>query len=261
LDYSKNFKKIHPYYQAAPGFKILLRSTNHAFKLSSKLYFDLVIKKNVMLQEKLQSFKKQVYKDMPKETTMNFDKQVQELRDMDFAKQALKVGDSIPMFKLSNAKSQVVDSKKVLENNAMVINFYRGGWCPYCNMELRALQQFLPEFEELGAKLIAISPEKPDNSMSTVEKNELKFEVLTDTDNNTAREFGIVYEFPEYLEDTYNGFGLDLKVNNNSKKVELPLPATYVVDQNGTIHYAFADEDYTMRANPEDILDALKGIE
>ncbi|MDQ2177885.1 peroxiredoxin-like family protein [Marinifilum sp. D714] len=213
-----------------------------------------------MLQDKLQAFKKQVYQDMPKETTTKFDKQIQELRDMNFASQGLKVGDTIPMFILNNAKDQKVSSKEILENNPIVINFYRGGWCPYCNLELRALQQFLPEFENLGTKLIAISPEKPDNSMSTVEKNELKFEVLTDTDNKLARDFGIVFEFPEYLDEAYNGFGLDLKKHNNSKKVELPLPATYVVDQTGTIRYAFADEDYTMRANPEDILEALKGI-
>ncbi|MCT4603977.1 MAG: AhpC/TSA family protein [Marinifilum sp.] len=213
-----------------------------------------------MLQEKLQAFKKQVYQDMPQADTRNFDKQVQELRDMNFAKQGLQVGDTIPKFKLSNAKGKEVDIKEILKSNMLVISFYRGGWCPYCNLELRALQQFLPEFEKLEAKLIAISPEKPDNSMSTVEKNELKFEVLTDTDNNIAREFGIVFEFPEYLEDTYKGFGLDLKEHNNSRKVELPLPATYVVDKTGMIRYAFADEDYTMRANPEDILEALKNI-
>ena len=213
-----------------------------------------------MLQEKLKAFKKQVYQDMPKADTMNFDKQVQELRDMNFASKGLQVGDTIPMFGLSNAKGQMVNSKEILENHSVIISFYRGGWCPYCNLELRALQQFLPEFEKLGAKLITISPEKPDNSLSTVEKNNLEFEVLTDTDNKLAREFGIVFEFPEYLEDTYNGFGLDLKKHNNTSKVELPLPATYVVDKSGTIRYAFADEDYTMRANPEDILEVLKGI-
>lgn len=213
-----------------------------------------------MLQDKLQTLKKQVYQNMPEADTKNFDKQIQELRNMNFAKQGLQVGDSIPMFSLANAKGEILNVQDVLKNQFAVISFYRGGWCPYCNLELRALQQFLPDFEELGAKLITISPEKPDNSMSTIEKNELKFEVLTDTDNNLAREFGIVYEFPEYLEETYNGFGLDLKKNHDSKKVELPLPATYVVDQTGTIRYAFADEDYTMRANPEDILEALKGI-
>jgi peroxiredoxin len=195
---------------------------------------------------------------MPEADTKNFDKQIQELRDMNFAKQGLQVGDSIPMFSLANAKGEVLNIQDILKDQFAVISFYRGGWCPYCNLELRALQQFLPEFEKLGAKLITISPEKPDNSMSTIEKNELKFEVLTDTDNKTAREFGIVYEFPEYLEETYNGFGLDLKKNHDSSKVELPLPATYVVDKSGVIRYAFADEDYTMRANPEDIIEALK---
>lgn len=218
------------------------------------------MKEITMLQEKLQAVKKQVYQDIPKADTMNFDKQVQELRDMNFASKGLQVGDTIPMFGLNNAKGQMVNSKEVLEKHPIIISFYRGGWCPYCNLELRALQQFLPEFEKLGAKLITISPEKPDNSLSTVEKNNLQFEVLTDTDNKLAREFGIVFEFPEYLEDTYNGFGLDLKKYNNTSKVELPLPATYVVDKKGTIRYAFADEDYTLRANPEDILEALKAL-
>lgn len=213
-----------------------------------------------MLQDALKSLKNQIYQGMPKASTDNFDKQIKELKDMNFAKQGLQVGDTIPTISLSNAKGEKVNVNDILTEQAVVISFYRGGWCPYCNLELRALQQFLPKFEQLGAKLIAISPEKPDNSLSTIEKNELKFEVLTDEDNNLARDFGIVYEFPVYLEDTYNGFGLDLKQHNGSNKVELPVPATYVVDKSGKIIYAFADEDYTVRANPEDILEALKNM-
>ncbi|NER03362.1 MAG: AhpC/TSA family protein [Okeania sp. SIO3C4] len=213
-----------------------------------------------MLQDKLQTLKKQIYQNMSKDQTENFDKQVKELKDNNFADKSLKVGDEIPKFSLQNAKGETLNISEVLKDGAVIISFYRGGWCPYCNLELRSLQQSLPEFEKYGAKLIAISPEKPDNSLSTVEKNELKFEVLSDTDNNVARKFGIVYEFPEYLENTYNGFGLDLKEHNNSKKIELPIPATYVINQQGVIQYAFAEEDYTLRANMEDIIEALKAL-
>lgn len=231
-----------------------------ALCLSSCLHSQNKQKEN-MLQQNLDALKTQIYQRMPEVDTENFDKQIKELKDANFAEKGLQVGDKIPNVILPNAKGEQVNLNKILEDNFIVISFYRGGWCPYCNLELRTLQQYLPEFEKYNAKLIAISPEKPDNSLSTVEKNQLKFEVLTDINNQEAKKFGIVFEYPKYLEDTFNGFGLDLKKYNNSDKIELPLPATYVVDKEGVIQYAFADEDYTKRANPEEIVDALKKMQ
>jgi peroxiredoxin len=139
-----------------------------------------------------------------------------------------------------------------------VIAFYRGGWCPYCNLELRALQQALASIQGTGATLVAISPETPDNSLTTQEKNELEFQVLSDRDNQVAREFGLVFRLPASLLPIYEDFGIDLIAHNGNNHFELPIPATYVVRQDGTVKYAFANVDYTKRAEPSEIVNALQ---
>ena len=140
----------------------------------------------------------------------------------------------------------------------MVINFYRGGWCPYCNVELREFQKVLPEIKELGATLIAISPELPDNSLSTKEKNELDFEVLSDQGNKVAKDFGLVFEMADELKKVYDKFGLDIPKFNGDDSWEIPMPATYVIDSDGTVKFSFVDADYTVRAEPSDVIEALK---
>ncbi|MEL6816065.1 MAG: peroxiredoxin-like family protein, partial [Cyanobacteria bacterium J06598_3] len=128
------------------------------------------------------------------------------------------------------------------------------------NMELRALQEILPEIEAAGARLIAISPETPDNSLSTQEKNELTFDVLTDDKNTVARALGLVFALPEALRPIYSSFGIDIPAYNGDESFELPVPATYVVAPNGEIVYAFAEADYTQRAEPAEVVAALKQL-
>ena len=173
---------------------------------------------------------------------------------------SLKVGDTLPAIALPNATGGRVSVQAALAEGPVVIAFYRGGWCPYCNMELHALQQVLPEIKAAGATLIAISPETPDSSLSTREKNELTFEVLTDDKNAVARELGLVFTLPEALRPIYSGFGIDIPAYNGDESFELPVPATYVVAPNGEIVYAFADADYTQRAEPADVVAALKQL-
>ncbi|OJJ15351.1 alkyl hydroperoxide reductase [marine bacterium AO1-C] len=185
----------------------------------------------------------------------------QALIDANIEAQALKVGDTIPEFSLPNVKGASVDSSELLKQGPLVISFYRGGWCPYCNMELRALQQLLPEFEQAGAQLVAISPQTPDNSLNTQEKNELAFEVLSDVGNQITRKFGLVFTMPIDLQNLYSDFGLDVAKHNGDSTFELPMPATYVVDKNGVIQYAFVPADYTKRAEPSDVLAAVKTTE
>ena len=110
--------------------------------------------------------------------------------------QTLKVGDTIPDFALPNATGQTVNIRDLLAQGPVVIAFYRGGWCPYCNLELKALQNALASIQETGATLVAISPETPDNSLTTQEKNALTFPVLSDVDNQVARQFGLVFKLP-----------------------------------------------------------------
>ena len=182
---------------------------------------------------------------------------IDELSESQLISKALKTGDQFPSFILPNAKGVEVDSQTVLDYGPLVIAFYRGGWCPYCNIELKALQSALPEFKAKGAQLLAISPESPDNSLSTVEKNNLEFEVLTDNNNQFAKSINLVYQLPQELVSLYKKFGIDLEDSQDNSSNELPISATYVIDTSGKIIYDFIEEDYKLRADPNEILNVL----
>ncbi|AXT20096.1 AhpC/TSA family protein [Flavobacteriaceae bacterium AU392] len=182
---------------------------------------------------------------------------IDELINDSILNNALKTGGKLPEITLPNATGEMVNINNILTNNKIVLAFYRGGWCPYCNLELKALQNALPEIEAKGAKLIAIAPEAPDNSLTTKEKNELSFEVLSDTDNKVAKDLNLVFRLPEPLQELYKGFGIDLDSNQANTNQELPIAATYVVEQDGTVSYHFLEEDYKLRADPSEILAAL----
>jgi peroxiredoxin len=140
----------------------------------------------------------------------------------------------------------------------VIVTFYRGGWCPYCNLELKAFQDMLPQIKAAGASLVAISPEKPDESLSTAQKNALSFEVLSDVGQKAGRAFGLVYEFTDELKTAYEGFGLDIPSRNGAPgDWALPVAATYVIGSDGVITYAYTDTDYRDRADPLDVLEAL----
>jgi len=182
---------------------------------------------------------------------------ISELVDSSILNNAFKTGQKIPQITLPNAIGQDININEELKNNKLVLAFYRGGWCPYCNLELKALQNALPQIEEKGAKLIAIAPEAPDNSLTTKEKNELSFEVLSDKDNAVAKNLNLVFKLNEPLQELYKGFGIDLDTNQENTNQELPIAATYIVEQDGTISYHFLQEDYKLRADPSDIIAAL----
>lgn len=182
---------------------------------------------------------------------------IKELKASHIVSKSLKTGDKVPAIKLPNQNNELVDVNEILKTNKVVLSFYRGGWCPYCNLELKALQHFLPEMEEKGARLIAITPETPDNSMTTHEKNELTFDILTDKNNELARAMNLVFTLPEDLQGLYKKFGIDLDGTQGNASQELPLAATYVIGKNGIIEYHFIEEDYKLRADPKEILDTL----
>ncbi|WP_298540695.1 peroxiredoxin-like family protein [uncultured Aquimarina sp.] len=180
------------------------------------------------------------------------------IKDTQLAYRALKTGDKIPEILLPNAAGSNISIQELLLNKKVVLSFYRGGWCPYCNLELKALQEYQNKFEELGATLVAISPETPDNSLTTSEKNNLSFEVLSDTNNKIAEKFNLVFTLPKELIEVYKGFGIDLIKSNGNQEHQLPISATYIIDQDGTILYDFIKEDYKERADPEEIINFLK---
>ncbi len=181
------------------------------------------------------------------------------LIDSGIAEQSVEEGGAAPQFSLPNATGSSVASDELWSDGPAVVSFYRGGWCPYCNLELKALQDRLPEIEALGAKLVAITPETPDNSLSTQEKNEIAFDVLSDEGNRVADAFGLTFRVPDEVNDIYkNRFGIDLEASNGDVSHTLPIPATFVIGKGGTVLKAFVDADHTRRADPEEVLDALK---
>jgi peroxiredoxin len=172
---------------------------------------------------------------------------------------AKQVGDQAPDFELTDALGKKVKLSERLKKGPVILTWYRGGWCPYCNITLSRLQAELPNFKAAGAELIALTPELPDSSMNTTEKNALDFQVLSDVGSKVARDYGVLYTLTDDVADIYNaGFGLDRY--NGDNKHELPLAATYVIDRDGVIRYAFLDADYRNRAEPSEILAALRSL-
>ena len=183
-----------------------------------------------------------------------------ELKQQGIENNALGVGDQAIDFSLPNIHGEDVNLKQALSKGAVVLNIYRGGWCPYCNLELNALQQALSEIEATGAQLIAVAPQLPDKSIESVKKHSLTFEVLSDVGNRVSRQYGLVFTLPEALRPIYEQFGLDIPGYNGDDSFELPMPATYVIKQNGEIAHAFVDADYTQRMEPADIINVLKSL-
>lgn len=180
-----------------------------------------------------------------------------QLKDSGLAGKAIGKGAIFPLFNLPdvNGKNTLLSD---FDNDFLVISFYRGGWCPFCNMELRALQDILPQLNELNTGLIAISPETPDNSLSTSEKNELSFSVLSDINNTYAKSLGLVFQLPQDLRSVYHSFDINVDKHNGNGDYELPMPATYILNKKREIIFSFVPEDYTERLDTEDILKVLK---
>ena len=174
---------------------------------------------------------------------------------------ALKAGDMMPEFHLINHLGQLITSADLLGHGPLIINFYRGSWCPYCNLELHALQGKEEEIKKLGAQLVAISPEQPDGTLSSVEKHNLSFQVLSDIDNIVAEKFGLVFTLPEELKEIYLAFGINLEKANGNDKWQLPIPATYIVNSDGVVNFAFVNPDYTKRLEPKELIERLKLID
>lgn len=171
---------------------------------------------------------------------------------------AITLGEQAPEFTLPNPTGQSVSLAELLKNGPVVVTFYRGDWCPYCNLQLRALNARLDEIHALGAQLVAISPQVPDDSMSKDEISEMDFWVLSDQDAKVAAKYGVAWEVPEFLAEHMRiDRKLDLDVINNGNGGVLPIPATFVLDRNGIVTWRYVDVDYRTRSEPEDIITAL----
>ncbi len=186
------------------------------------------------------------------------DKGIEDLKAGQVGAGHLKVGATAPAFELPNALGQPVRLSELTSGGPVVLSFFRGGWCSYCNIELRALQRYLTEIRDLGAELIAVTPELPDETVSTAEKLALSYPVLSDSGNQVARAFGLVMTVAEELRPLYSKMGIELPARNGDNSFELPLPGTFVIDRDGTILQAFVDPDYRNRVEPMVILETLR---
>lgn len=173
---------------------------------------------------------------------------------------AVQVGDKFPSFRLSDATGKEVSSDDLLAKGPLLITFYRGEWCPYCNIALQHLQRRLDEYKARGVTLVALTPELPDYSLTTAEKNEIEFPVLTDRNNEVAKKLGIVFDQVS-AKDLFQQIGVDLCKRNGLDNFEVPIPATLLVDGSGVVRNVFIDPDYRNRMEPKvalEWIDALK---
>ena len=174
---------------------------------------------------------------------------------------AIKIGHKAPSFKLPNPEGKLVSLDTLLEKGPVVITFYRGDWCPYCNLQLRALQAKLNEIHALGGTLVAISPQVPDGSLSKSEINEMEFIVLSDQDAKVASQYGVAWEVPEFLmEHMRVDRNLDLDKINNGNGAILPIPATFILGRDGLVKWNYVNVDYRTRSEPDEIIEALKKL-
>ena len=211
------------------------------------------------LQDKLDAFKADFEGNKaPPQVVAVMHKATADLIASGQAERALKAGMKAPDFALPDAHGGTVRSAELLKKGPLVLTFYRGVWCPYCNMDLQAIEATANEIRALGASLVAISPQTAPSRRKSERENELSFPILSDHGNALANQFGLRYRLPDELIAVYKGFGNDLAIGNGEDSWTLPMPARYVVGTDGTIEYAEVNADYTRRPDPSELLPVLR---
>ncbi len=212
------------------------------------------------LQDQLDHFKADFTRKVPAPTLAIMNRATADLRASGILDHVIKVGENLPPFALPNQDGAIVQSADLLARGPLVISFFRGVWCPYCNIELKALQDAAASFRAAGAELVVIAPQLEDSAKQTHEDHGLTFDVLVDEGNRYAQRLGIVFTLPEDLRQVYRGFGVGLPQFNGDESWSLPMPTRLVVDQDGFVRDADIDPDYTIRPDPAETLAALRTL-
>jgi peroxiredoxin len=216
---------------------------------------------SLTISEQSEQLKAAAAEHLPAEVLAVFDRSIEEFLDQGVPADSIKAGDVLEPFILDNANGTPVSLEQITESGPAVIVFYRGGWCPYCNLALRTYQQeLLPQLAAFRARLVAISPQSPDESLSTSEKAALEFAVLSDPGSGLAGRFGIAFEQADDVLAAQRKLGLDLTKVNAEGAVRLPRPTVLVVDQDRTVRFVDVQPDYTARTEVADIIAALTDL-
>jgi peroxiredoxin len=211
-----------------------------------------------LLADQIAAFTGAMAKNVPPEVIAQLGSELAKLAESGIVENALKVGQTAPDFMLLEARGQQVQLSALLAKGPAVVTFYRGGWCPFCNLQLRAYQSVLSEIHRLGAELVAISPQTPDFALTDAEQKALTFPVLSDRQNTVARAYGLVFTLSEALRRLQEGFGNPLPKFNGDPSWELPVPGTFIIDPDGLVRLAHVDVNYMNRLEPSAILDELR---
>ncbi|SRR5579871_4346584 len=177
------------------------------------------------------------------------------------AGQALKVGSAMPPFVLPNAAGRLIASDELLARGPLVVTFFRGSWCPYCQRTLEALEEALPRIHAAGAELVALTPDTGAYLPDSEAAGHLSPQILSDVDGAVGLQFGVLFRAPEIYRDLLAGFGDDLRERHGNEGWFLPMPASFVVDRTGMVRYAFVNADFTLRADPEEIVQVLEALQ
>lgn len=199
-------------------------------------------------------------KNVPADILATMSRATEELKASGLEGHALRSGDRMPDFELPNQHGEKRRLTDYLAQSPLVLNVYRGGWCPYCNMEMKALHDALPQIEAQGARLVGMAPETPDKAAETADRHAINIDILSDSGNQVAERLGLVFELPAALRPIYEKFGIDLPAYNGDESFRLPVPATYIIRQDGVIAYDFVNADYTKRLEPSVIIERLRDL-
>lgn len=212
-------------------------------------------------QENLKDLRDNLGNMLPKEALEVFDKDAESLQKNHNSILKLQVGEKAPDFSLTNAKDKTVRLSELLKKGKIVLTFYRGSWCPYCNLQLSHYQKSLDVIHDLGAELVAISPQTPDETLTIKEKNELNFEVLSDNGNIVARKYTTVFKNADAPVNTMTELGFDFDAHYSDDSRELPIPAVFVIEKDSTVSFAKSlGGDYRNRVEVSEIINHLKNL-
>ena len=211
-----------------------------------------------VLQDAIDGYNAKKAEAVPGDILQTMARATEDLKASGIEARAIRAGDQMPDFELPNQNGETRRLSDYLRESAVVLNVYRGGWCPYCNLEMKALQDALPQIEARGARLVGMSPETPDKAAETAERHRIAIDILNDAGNRVSERLGLVFELPEALRPIYQGLGIDLPAYNGDETFRLPVPATYIIGRDRVVTHAFVNADYTRRVEPAEIIAHLE---